>query len=70
VWSVTNVEFRRGAQPFVGRGPELDVLSSAFSDAAEGNGGAVFVVGDPGIGKTRLVDEFTDRCHSTTGSRH
>ena len=32
-----------------------------MSDAAKGSGGAVFVAGDPGIGKTRLVDEFTGR---------
>jgi predicted ATPase len=57
---MTNVEFRRGAaQPFVGRRAEIDALASLLTSAADGGGSAVFVVGEPGVGKSRLVEEFT-----------
>ncbi|MGI8795524.1 MAG: ATP-binding protein [Acidimicrobiia bacterium] len=59
---MTNAEFRKASgQPFVGRSAELDVLLDAFLAAVDGRGSAVFVAGEPGIGKTRLVDEFTAR---------
>ncbi len=44
--------------PFVGRGREVDELRSAWQRAARGNGGVCFVVGDPGIGKSRLLAEI------------
>ena len=43
---------------FVGREEELDRLRSAFDDAVEGKGSTMFVSGEAGIGKTRLVEEF------------
>ena len=44
--------------PWVGRTAELGVLSEAWDRARAGAGGAVLVAGDPGIGKTRLLQEF------------
>lgn len=46
---------------FVGREPEMDALRSAFARAAAGHATLVVVRGAPGLGKTRLVNEFTDR---------
>jgi len=47
-----------GLSPFVGRRKELDVLSKALELAGDGHGQVVAVVGEPGIGKTRLFYEF------------
>jgi len=42
----------------IGRERELAYLEQALCDARASSGGAVFVVGEPGIGKTRLTDEI------------
>lgn len=44
--------------PFVGRDHELGVLSARLAAASEGRGGAVFLVGEPGMGKTRTAFEL------------
>ena len=46
---------------FVGRRPELEVLDAAWEAAVGGDRGVVFVGGEPGIGKTRLLAEFARR---------
>jgi DNA-binding winged helix-turn-helix (wHTH) protein len=43
----------------VGRAPELATLHAALRDATRGDGRALLVTGDPGIGKTTLLNEFT-----------
>ena len=48
----------RERTPFVGRGAELARLSRRLERAAAGEGGLALVVGEPGIGKTRLTEEF------------
>ncbi|HEY9515068.1 MAG TPA: AAA family ATPase [Gemmatimonadaceae bacterium] len=45
--------------PHVGRDSEMIELSRALSAAEKGEGGAFLIWGEPGIGKTRLVTEFT-----------
>ena len=45
----------------VGRAAELRVLDGLLDDAAAGRPGAVAVVGEPGIGKTRLLTELAER---------
>ena len=47
--------------PLVGRAHELDVLRRAFAAAREGHGRVLFLVGDAGIGKSRLLHEFRQR---------
>jgi DNA-binding CsgD family transcriptional regulator/tetratricopeptide (TPR) repeat protein len=44
--------------PFIGRRRELDLLTSALADAHAGRGSAVLLSGEPGIGKTRLAQEY------------
>ena len=43
--------------PLVGRSAEMDRLAAQLSRAARGQGCAMFLVGDAGIGKTRLAHE-------------
>jgi DNA-binding CsgD family transcriptional regulator len=43
----------------VGRSAELDVLEAALDRAAAGNGGAVFITGDAGIGKSRITRDVS-----------
>src|SRR5206468_9348075 len=49
---------RRGLSRFVGRTPELDQLREALARAAAGRGQVVAVVGEPGVGKSRLFHEI------------
>ena len=43
---------------FVGRAPELARLHAAFARAQQGERQVVLLLGEPGIGKTTLVDRF------------
>jgi class 3 adenylate cyclase/tetratricopeptide (TPR) repeat protein len=49
----------RGRTRFVGRETEHEVLRQALSQAHSGRGQVVAVVGEPGVGKSRLIHEFT-----------
>ena len=46
---------------FVGRQHELDELKAGLAEALIGRGGLFLLEGEPGIGKTRLADEFAAR---------
>ena len=50
---------RRGLTRFVGRDAELEQLRGALDRASLGHGQVVAVVGEPGVGKSRLFWEFT-----------
>ncbi len=57
----------RGLTKFVGRDAEMEVLFGALEQAKAGHGQVVAVVGEPGVGKSRLVWEFM-RSYRTEGS--
>jgi predicted ATPase len=42
-----------------GRDAELQAVTAALDDAAKGSGGVVVVIGDAGVGKSRLARETT-----------
>jgi class 3 adenylate cyclase/tetratricopeptide (TPR) repeat protein len=48
----------RGLTPFVGRTLEMRHLVQALDDARGGHGQVLAVVGEPGMGKSRLIHEF------------
>ncbi|HEY1888749.1 MAG TPA: AAA family ATPase, partial [Roseiarcus sp.] len=48
----------RTLTPFVGREEELGVLARRWERARTGEGQLVLIVGEPGLGKSRLVEEF------------
>src|SRR5215471_17571346 len=56
----------RGLTRFVGRDRELEQLAQALKRAASGQGQAAVVIGEAGLGKSRLVWEFA-RSHHTHG---
>src|SRR3984957_9444250 len=59
---------RTGARtltPFVGREEELVLLARRWERARKGEGQLVLVVGEPGLGKSRLIEEFHARLAET-----
>ena len=56
----------RGLTRFVGRQREIEILNEALAKAAQGKGQVVAIVGEPGVGKSRLFWEFT-HSHRTQG---
>jgi tetratricopeptide (TPR) repeat protein len=56
--------------PLVGRAAEVAVLEAAFRAARDdGRGAAVLLRGEPGLGKTRLVQESRERFLAWVGAR-
>src|SRR5215470_2478680 len=47
--------------PFIGRQTELAALQARVAEATVGRGGVVALVGEAGIGKTRLLEELSAR---------
>jgi class 3 adenylate cyclase/tetratricopeptide (TPR) repeat protein len=50
-----------GQLPLVGREAELTRLSARLAEAAAGGGGLAMILGEPGIGKSRLMDELSEQ---------
>jgi class 3 adenylate cyclase/tetratricopeptide (TPR) repeat protein len=51
----------RGLTPFVGRDDELRLLMDRWERTVDGEGQVVLITGEPGIGKSRLVQRFRER---------
>ena len=54
----------RGLTRFVGRHAEMETLETALERVKEGHGQVLGVVGDAGLGKSRLCYEFAERCRA------
>jgi class 3 adenylate cyclase len=57
-----------GHAPLVGRQIELAVLDDALRESISGAGSVAFIVGEPGLGKTRLVQECRKRFMAWVGA--
>jgi len=53
--------------PLVGRRLEWERLSACWRRVTEGDSHFVVITGEPGIGKTRLAEEFAGRCAEQSG---
>jgi tetratricopeptide (TPR) repeat protein len=57
-----------GRAPLVGRQPEFRTLEVALREAVTGRGQVIVLTGEPGIGKTRLVQESRKRFIAWVGA--
>jgi two-component SAPR family response regulator len=51
--------------PFLGRVKEMAILTEAFTTTLENQGKCVLLSGEPGVGKSRLIDEYLLRENRT-----
>ena len=63
------VEAERGLTPFVGRERELGILVDLFARASNGAGQVALVIGEAGIGKSRLLHELRRHIGATADWR-
>ena len=54
---------QRHLTPFVGRDEEIAMLMRRWERSRDGDGQLVVIVGEPGLGKSRLIEEFHSRLH-------
>src|ERR1700733_1469100 len=55
----------RAPPPLVGRTEELDLLTRRWERARRGEGQLALITGEPGLGKSRLIEEFHGRLGET-----
>ena len=56
---------QRHLTPLVGRDEEIAMLLRRWERARQGDGQLVLIVGEPGLGKSRLIEEFHARLRET-----
>ena len=56
---------QRHLTPLVGRDEEITMLMRRWERARQGDGQLVLIVGEPGLGKSRLIEEFHARLRDT-----
>src|SRR5881227_892885 len=61
------VAARMTSSRMIGRAAELAELEAALTDAAAGRPSLVFVAGESGVGKTRILDEAARRARAAGG---
>jgi DNA-binding winged helix-turn-helix (wHTH) protein len=60
----------RSSRAFTGREPELAELCLAWAEAERGQGSLVLVTGQPGIGKSSLLERFAEQTGAGGGDVH
>lgn len=76
-WAVTGEAENEGrframhdSTPIVGRAPEINLLMSRWQAATNGHCEVVLVSGEPGIGKSRVVEEVISKVEAEGGAVH
>ena len=72
-----DVSLERGLSRFVGRDDEIQALEQGLERALAGEASVIGIVGEAGVGKSRLCHEFAQRCrgrdlpvYNATGQAH
>lgn len=60
------LDLRQGIPELVGRGRELELIAGALADAGAGRARRLLFVGEPGVGKSALLDRVGDAVASFT----
>jgi class 3 adenylate cyclase/tetratricopeptide (TPR) repeat protein len=60
-YEVTTTDEVPARLPMVGRDVEFGRLADRLTEAIAGRGGLVTIIGEPGIGKTRMLEELAER---------
>jgi len=58
-----------GLTPLIGREHEMGLLQGRWQQAKQGAGQVVLLSGEPGIGKSRLLQEFKDQTSQDGATR-
>ncbi|QCP47803.1 guanylate cyclase [Trinickia violacea] len=53
-----------GMTPLIGRSAELDMIRQRWKQSTDGEMRCVMLIGEPGIGKSRMLRAFTDSIHA------
>jgi DNA-binding winged helix-turn-helix (wHTH) protein/class 3 adenylate cyclase len=69
VQSRFEVATQRGLTPLVGREGELSLLQARWAEAIDGAGQVILLTGEPGIGKSRLVQALKEQSTTTAHTR-
>jgi class 3 adenylate cyclase/tetratricopeptide (TPR) repeat protein len=59
-----DVSIARGLSRFVGRDDEMQELGDALERAVGGDASVIGIIGEAGVGKSRLCHEFAQRCRA------
>jgi class 3 adenylate cyclase len=66
-WTPPSIAATATALPLIGRSRETSTIMESWDRARAGSGGAVLLAGEPGIGKTRLLEEVAARVAMSGG---
>jgi predicted ATPase/class 3 adenylate cyclase len=77
VWQVTGASavesrfeaLRTATTPLVGREEEIEILLRRWAQAKAGDGAVVLISGEPGIGKSRIIQTLQDRLRDEPHTR-
>jgi class 3 adenylate cyclase len=64
---VTSAQKGRNLNPLIGRDPEMQLLSGCWRNALDGQPQLVYLRGEPGIGKSRVMEQIVENARAEGG---